>query len=375
MEALEEVFRRVQFDTLDFEYTFLDDDVIAQAAISLSEMFEFYESALKLNLSFNKQITIRGWTDVFKAVKNELYLGENSIQSADGAHLYQLILNNFTIQMIDLRNNQLGDGGVAKMCEALRNPEVIKKSSLTALVLWNNKITAAGMDSIAAALCENPHLETLNIGSNQLGEAGVQRLRPALGGNGSNLRRLGLQNTQMTCQSAILLAECLADNSTLIRVDLRDNPGIGSAGLLAIHSAMKINGSISLLNLDQSCIVATNVKVSDCAAVQVRAYQEDFRRYYEDIKRYCERNKLAAQQKSDESPEVATVEATVKSEEPDGGEEDTPSSSAPPGRYFIFFHLRSKKRTKVKRISMLTEIPPTISTSIHRNPASIRIHT
>ncbi|EYB90983.1 hypothetical protein Y032_0211g2174 [Ancylostoma ceylanicum] len=381
MEALEEVFRRVQFDTLDFEYTFLDDD----AAISLSEMFEFYESALKLNLSFNKQITIRGWTDVFKAVKNsnslqmlnlrytslsekslsalcrmlrgtpqpvlgclhlenvnlfgrnlyslvcalkfntvlkELYLGENSIQSADGAHLYQLILNNFTIQMIDLRNNQLGDGGVAKMCEALRNPEVIKKSSLTALVLWNNKITAAGMDSIAAALCENPHLETLNIGSNQLGEAGVQRLRPALGGNGSNLRRLGLQNTQMTCQSAILLAECLADNSTLIRVDLRDNPGIGSAGLLAIHSAMKINGSISLLNLDQSCIVATNVKV--------RAYQEDFRRYYEDIKRYCERNKLAAQQKSDESPEVATVEATVKSEEPDGGEEDTPSSSAPP---------------------------------------------
>ncbi|KAJ1368688.1 hypothetical protein KIN20_029940 [Parelaphostrongylus tenuis] len=41
MEALEEIFRRVQFDTLDFEYTFLDDD----AAIALSEMLEFYESA------------------------------------------------------------------------------------------------------------------------------------------------------------------------------------------------------------------------------------------------------------------------------------------------------------------------------------------
>ncbi|KHJ96265.1 leucine Rich repeat-containing domain protein [Oesophagostomum dentatum] len=337
MEALEEIFRKVQFDTVDFEYTFLDDD----AAIALSEMFEFYESAQKLNLSFNKQITIRGWTDVFKAVKNsnslqmlnlrytslsekslsalcrmlrgtpqpvlgclhlenvnlfgrnlyslvcalkfntvlkELYLGENSIQSADGAHLYQLILNNFTIQMIDLRNNQLGDTGVAKIFEALRNPEVIKKTSLTALVLWNNKITAAGMDSVAAALCENSHLETLNIGSNPLGEAGVQRLRPALGGNGSNLRRLGLQNTQMTCQSAILLAECLADNSTLIRVDLRDNPGIGSAGLLAIHSAMKINESISLLNLDQSCIVATNVKkaegLSEAATSDVLAKTE-----------------------------------------------------------------------------------------------------
>ncbi|PIO56327.1 hypothetical protein TELCIR_22274 [Teladorsagia circumcincta] len=152
-------------------------------------------------------------------------------------------MNNTAIQMLDLRNNSLGDMGVAKICEALRNPEVVKKSSLTALVLWNNKITANGMDAVAGAL----------------------RLRPALGGNGSNLHRIGLQSTQLNCQSAILLAECLADNSTLIRVDLRDNPGIGSAGLLALHSAMKINQSISLLNLDQSCIVASNAKVCSFA--------------------------------------------------------------------------------------------------------------
>ncbi|KAK6017620.1 leucine Rich repeat-containing domain protein, partial [Ostertagia ostertagi] len=260
MEALEEILRRVQFDSLDFEYTFLDDD----AAIALSEMLEFYESAHKLNLSFNKQITVRGWTDVFKSVKNsnslhmlnlrytslsekslsalcrvlrgtpqpvlgclhlenvnlygknlytlvcalkfntvlkELYLGENTLQGADGAHLYQLIMNNTAIQMLDLRNNSLGDMGVAKICEALRNPEVVKKTSLTALVLWNNKITATGMDAVAGALCENCHLETLNIGSNPLGEMGVQRLRPALGGNGSNLHRIGLQSTQLNCQS------------------------------------------------------------------------------------------------------------------------------------------------------------------------------
>ncbi|XGW01027.1 hypothetical protein V3C99_013743 [Haemonchus contortus] len=367
MEALEEIFRRVQFDALDFEYTFLDDD----AAIALSEMLEFYESAHKLNLSFNKQITVRGWTDVFKAVKNstslhmlnlrytslsekslsalcrvlrgtpqpvlgclhlenvnlygknlyslvcalkyntvlkELYLGENTLQSGDGAHLYQLIMNNTAIQMLDLRNNSLGDAGIAKICEALRNPDVVKKTSLTALVLWNNKITANGMDAVAAALCENSHLETLNIGSNPLGEMGVQRLRPALGGNVSNLHRIGLQSTQMNCQSAILLAECLADNSTLIRVDLRDNPGIGSAGLLALHSAMKINRSISLLNLDQSCILASNAKV--------RPYQEDFRRYYEDIKHYCERNKSAVQQKIESGTADANIPSRTGSEEP-----------------------------------------------------------
>ncbi|EYC18242.1 hypothetical protein Y032_0028g1756 [Ancylostoma ceylanicum] len=41
----------------------------------------------------------------------------------------------------------------------------------------------------------------ISIGSNQLGEAGVQHSRSALGANSSSLRRLGLQSTQMTCRS------------------------------------------------------------------------------------------------------------------------------------------------------------------------------
>ncbi|KAJ1368689.1 hypothetical protein KIN20_029941 [Parelaphostrongylus tenuis] len=244
----------------------------------------------------------------FNTILRELYLGENNLQSADGAHLYQLITNNFALQMLDLRNNQLADSGITKICEALRHPEVIKNSSLTALVLWNNKITVNAMNAIAGALCDNVHLETINIGNNFIGEGGVQRLRPALGCNGSNLRRLGLQNTHMTCQSAIILAECLADNTTMVRVDLRDNPGIGSAGLLALHSAMKINTSITLLNLDQSCVVATSVKV--------RPYQENFRRYYDDIKRYCERNKHSVQQEKPEVDPDPKATDSSKAEEP-----------------------------------------------------------
>ncbi|EYB81990.1 hypothetical protein Y032_0370g96 [Ancylostoma ceylanicum] len=70
--------------------------------------------------------------------------------------------------------------------------------------------------TITVFCLKNPHLKTLNIGCNQLGEAGVQHLRSALGGSGSSLRMLGLQNTQMTCQGAVLLKECRADNSTLL---------------------------------------------------------------------------------------------------------------------------------------------------------------
>lgn len=59
-----------------------------------------------------------------------------------------------------------------------------------------------------------------------------------------------------------MLAECLADNKIMVRVDLRDNAQVGSAGLLALHLAMKMNTSITLLNLDNSCAKSSSVKVA-----------------------------------------------------------------------------------------------------------------
>ncbi|VDK48074.1 unnamed protein product [Anisakis simplex] len=342
MECLEEIFKRVQFDTLDFEYTFIDDD----AAVSLAEMLEFYDSTAKLNLSFNKQINIRGWQALFRAIKNchslqllnlrytslsdkavpflartlrtqstlttlhlenvslsgrnllllvcalkvnivlkELYLGENNLQPTDGAHLYQLIVGSTSLQMLDLRNNQLQDGGLRHLCDALRNKETLEKSALSALVLWNNRLTSGSMDALADALLENSKLETLNIGSNNLSVEGIVALKRALLAN-SSLQRLGLQATNLDCQSAIVLAECIADNKVMVRIDLRDNLQIGSAGLLALHLAMKMNTSITLLNLDYSCAKSNSAKVKE--------YHEQFKLYFDEIKSFCDRNKQAA---------------------------------------------------------------------------------
>ncbi|UMM34523.1 hypothetical protein L5515_007561 [Caenorhabditis briggsae] len=340
MEALEEIFKRVQFNTIDFEYTFLDDD----CAISLGEMIEFYDSCVRLNLSFNKQIDVRGWAAMFKSIRNaislqmlnlrytnlndrsipslcklaraqpsasltcihlentqmsgknllvlicalkyntgirELYLGDNGLQPTDGSHIYQLITSNTCLQLLDLRNNNIGDAGVRHICEGLRNRESIEKSALSAMVLWNNNVTGASMDSLAEALMENTKIETLNIGSNNLGVEGVARLKPALVSN-SHLHRLGLQNTGINCEGAIILAECIADNTALLRVDIRDNP-IALAGLLALHSAMKMNTSITLLNIDATCVRMSSEKV--------REYQDEFERYFREIQTYCDRNK------------------------------------------------------------------------------------
>ncbi|VDK48640.1 unnamed protein product [Gongylonema pulchrum] len=85
-------------------------------------------------------------------VLRELYLGDNNLQAADGAHIYQLIISNVSIQLLDLRNNQLQDGGLRHICDALKHRDTTKHSALSALVLWNNRITSAGLEALAQAL-------------------------------------------------------------------------------------------------------------------------------------------------------------------------------------------------------------------------------
>lgn len=362
MESLEEIFKRVQFTSVDFEYTFLDDN----SAVALGEMIEFYDLCVKLNLSFNNQINVRGWTSIFRAVKKsvsltslnlrytdiaeksiaplcqvlravptpvltclhlentkmnsknlhvlmcalkfnvglkELYLGDNDMQDTDGTSIYQLIVSNTGIQLLDLRNNCLGDNGMSHICDALKNNETLIKSSLTALVLWNNQVTSASMTNLAEALKVNHKLETLNIGNNKLNMDGLVRLKPALVSN-SHLHRLGLQSTGIDCEGAIVLAECLADNEAIVRVDIRDNP-IALAGLLALHTALKMNRSITLLNIDASCTKVSSDKV--------RPYQDEFRRYFDEIQEYCERNKQDAMARIQVSLEA--VQSKLEEEE------------------------------------------------------------
>lgn len=80
-EALEEVFKRLQFKVVDLEQTNLDED----GASALFDMIEYYESATHLNISFNKHIGTRGW------------------QAA--AHMMR---KTSCLQYLDARNTQIG---------------------------------------------------------------------------------------------------------------------------------------------------------------------------------------------------------------------------------------------------------------------------
>ncbi|KAJ8385032.1 hypothetical protein AAFF_G00195620 [Aldrovandia affinis] len=339
-EALEEIFKRVQFKVVDLEQTNLDED----GASALFDMIEYYESATHLNISFNKHIGTRGWQAaahmmrktsslqyldarntplldhsapfVARALRisgslavlhlenaglsgrplmllatalkmnmnlRELYLADNKLSGLqDSAQLGNLLKFNYNIQILDLRNNHIMDSGLAYVCEGLKE----QRKGLVTLVLWNNQLTHNGMGYLAAALPCTQSLETLNLGHNSVGNEGVHKLKDGLIGNRSVLR-LGLASTKLSCEGAVAVAEFIAESPRLLRLDLRENE-IKTGGLMALSLALKVNTSLLRLDLDREPKRET-----------VKSFIETQRALLAEIQNGCKRNFILAKEKEE----------------------------------------------------------------------------
>ncbi|GLD74913.1 protein phosphatase 1 regulatory subunit 37-like protein [Lates japonicus] len=91
-------------------------------------------------------------------------------------------------------------------------------------------------------------LQVLDLGENLLGNEGIQGIKMPLMVNCSVLQ-LGLAQTNITCEGAVALAEFLAENHQIQRLDLRQNE-VKIGGLMALCLALKINCSLVSLDLD-----------------------------------------------------------------------------------------------------------------------------
>ncbi|XP_078287028.1 protein phosphatase 1 regulatory subunit 37-like [Rhinoraja longicauda] len=336
-EALEEVFKRVQFKLVDLEATSLDED----GASALFDMIEYYESATQLNISFNKHIGTRGWQAaahmmrktsclqyldarntplldhsapfVARALRissslvvlhlenailsgrplmllatalkmnmilRELFLADNKLNGLqDSAQLGNLLKFNCTIQLLDLRNNHILDSGLAYISDGLKE----QRQGLITLVLWNNQLSHNGMTYMAAALPYTLSLETLNLGHNSIGNEGVHKLKDGLIANRSVLR-LGLASTKLTCEGAVAVAEFIADSPRLLRLDLRENE-IKTGGLMALSLALKVNQSLLRLDLDREPKKET-----------VKSFIETQKALLTEVQNGCKRNFILAKE-------------------------------------------------------------------------------
>eukprot|EP00062_Callorhinchus_milii_P020807 gi/632976881/ref/XP_007905036.1/ PREDICTED: protein phosphatase 1 regulatory subunit 37-like [Callorhinchus milii] len=301
-ESLESVFRSVRFEWVNLERAKLDEN----GAAALFDIMEYYESAVRLSISFSAHIGSRGWMAAAQLIRKssclrefeacgvaltehpcrymtkalrfsqslvglrledaglsglplmllvsalkvnrtlqELHLADNQLNSLqDAMQLGELLKCNSTIRLLDLKNNCISNAGLEDICGGLRE----QRHRLRTLVLWNNKLTRKGMAHLAATLPHLTALETLNLGHNYLNNEGIFRLKEALIANRS-IVRLGLASTSITCEGAIAAAEFVAESTALLRLDLRRNR-IGTAGLMALSLALKINDSLVRLDLE-----------------------------------------------------------------------------------------------------------------------------
>lgn len=358
-EALEEIFKRVQFKMVDLEQTNLDED----GASALFDMIEYYESATHLNISFNKHIGTRGWqaaahmmrkTNCLKyldarntplldhsapfvaralrisssltvlhlentslsgrplmllatalkmnIVLRELYLADNRLNSLqDSAQLGNVLKFNSCIQILDLRNNHIMDSGLAYICEGMKE----QRQGLVTLVLWNNQLTHAGMVYMSMCLPHTQTLETLNLGHNAIGNEGVRHLKNGLIGNRSVLR-LGLASAKLTCEGAVAVAEFVAESPRLLRLDLRENE-IKTGGLMALSLALRVNQSLLRLDLDREPKKET-----------VKSFIETQKALLAEIQNGCRRNFILAKEKEErlqQSASMAEIASAAEEEE------------------------------------------------------------
>ncbi|XP_023441991.2 protein phosphatase 1 regulatory subunit 37 [Dasypus novemcinctus] len=372
-EALEEIFKRLQFKVVDLEQTNLDED----GASALFDMIEYYESATHLNISFNKHIGTRGWQAaahmmrktsclqyldarntplldhsapfVARALRirssltvlhlenaslsgrplmllatalkmnmnlRELYLADNKLNGLqDSAQLGNLLKFNCSLQILDLRNNHVLDSGLAYICEGLKE----QRKGLATLVLWNNQLSHTGMAFLGMTLPHTQSLETLNLGHNPIGNEGVRNLKNGLIGNRSVLR-LGLASTKLTCEGAVAVAEFIAESPRLLRLDLRENE-IKTGGLMALSLALKVNHSLLRLDLDR-----------EPKKEAVKSFIETQKALLAEIQNGCKRNFVLAREQEEKEQRLqlsaSMPEITVTEPQPDEEPGDEPAAEA-----------------------------------------------
>ncbi|KAM4719057.1 leucine-rich repeat-containing protein 34 [Anableps anableps] len=129
--------------------------------------------------------------------------------------LSKLLLGNRTVTGLDLRYNDVGDGGAAHLAQFLE----VMDGPLRSLDLTFNNIQADGAEVLANSLQGNGSLRSLRLSGNKIGRRGGVQLASMLQVN-KTLQELELADCDLETQSVIALGITLRNNSTLQSMDL-----------------------------------------------------------------------------------------------------------------------------------------------------------
>ncbi|CAL1129913.1 unnamed protein product [Cladocopium goreaui] len=121
------------------------------------------------------------------------------------------------LQVLTLRENRLGDGGVGAIAEALEDNVALKELDLS-----SNEVGDLGGQSMGLLLQKDPRLASLSLKSNHISDAGAEALAQGLEKN-SWLEELDLSENHIKMAGVGKLCAALEHNGTLETLVLEGN--------------------------------------------------------------------------------------------------------------------------------------------------------
>ncbi|XP_042202664.1 NACHT, LRR and PYD domains-containing protein 3-like, partial [Callorhinchus milii] len=164
----------------------------------------------------------------------QLRLQGNDLTADCTEDLASVISINLSMTELSLSRNKLGDSGVKRLCESLRNP----KCKLQSLRLEANNLTADCTEDLASALIKNRSLTELNLNRNALGDSGVKGLCDTLRTPECKIQSMGLGCNRLTDGCTDDLVSALCTSRSLRKLDLGFN-SFTDDSVPALHRLIK----------------------------------------------------------------------------------------------------------------------------------------
>ncbi|MDR3491309.1 MAG: hypothetical protein P4M12_04595 [Gammaproteobacteria bacterium] len=144
-------------------------------------------------------------------------LQNNSIGAEGAKTLFLGLLKLSRIKSVNLWNNKLQDKGAEYIAD------VLSELSITDLTLNENQITHEGMSHLAPALAENTTITHIDLGYNNLGDAGISTLMVNLLERKYPLLNLKLGGNQIGVGGGMDLLCLVKTNPSIVSVELNNN--------------------------------------------------------------------------------------------------------------------------------------------------------
>ncbi|XP_072895122.1 NACHT, LRR and PYD domains-containing protein 3-like [Hemitrygon akajei] len=222
-----------------------------------------YFSGIKLSGANIKDTGMKILSGVMKRQDcklQSLKLDGNNLTHKSCEQLVEVLPTNQSITFLDLSDNNIQDKGVSLLCDALTK----ENCTLQILRVCNNKLTASCSEQLASMINTNKTLTELDISFNRIGEEGLKRLCEALKNEECKLEKLGLNSifafefgimgTYEDAPGAENLYDLLQDkNCTLQSLGLAKN-SYTVESCKQLISALKENQSLKELDLSSNSL-------------------------------------------------------------------------------------------------------------------------